>query len=146
MKKSRKTILWAALAVMMMGLFSCGEKEPASRYTEVKLLGTWRYYTMVDTIPVPGITLKVMQKNAALVDGDPMRWNYEGDVFSAQREEGNVIHWLRFKVMEIDEANGMMMVNGAHGFCENVAGTEWDVSRMEGHSWRLEQPGFFAKI
>ncbi|MDY6371630.1 MAG: hypothetical protein SPL12_04935 [Bacteroidales bacterium] len=150
MKQYRKTILWAMLAVMLLGVASCGEKDTASRFPQDDLLGRWQYYTMLDpTDPnslQPGVAIQLMKKNEAVVEGQSMHWTYESDVVSAQRVEGNVVYWLKFKVINIDKEQGLMSVSGAHGWCENVAGTEWGTDRMAGHSWPLEQPGFFAAI
>lgn len=157
MKKHKKLFLWSLLAVMLAGVVSCGEKETTSRYKDTDLLGRWQYYSMFDpSNPAslqPGIHLELRRESVrgvyiytAVVDGQAMRWTYENNIVSATLQEGNVIRWLKFEVIDIDKVQGLMRVSGAHGWCENVAGTEWNTDRMAGHSWPLEQPGFFAKI
>ncbi len=148
MKKTRIATLLAVMGLMSLALVSCSEKESTARVPLNTLLGNWVYYVMTNPLePEPGMTLSIRkERNIAIVDGQEMRWKYEGDKFTARRQEGNVIYWLQLQVMGYNEADGLLSVNGAHGFCENVSGTEWDTDRMAGHSWALEQPGFFARM
>lgn len=155
MKKTRIATFLAVLAMMSLSLFSCGEKETASRYMESDLISRWQYYHVPGLeeldpenppVPEPGIMINLMARNKATVDGEPMNWTYENNVVNAQRREGNVVYWLTFKVLEINSEEGTMFASGSYGWCESVAGTEWETDTMAGHSWPLKQPGFFARM